>query len=129
MTEEAYQPICRERLLPAYLEKAVFRAITVGPQGRKEVVVKFTRQYGEVSHTKLAEVSLVPALRFCQRVDAVGMFVVIMDYVETDPVQHDLPEKWKEGLKKGLDVLHGSKLVFGDLRLLNLLVHRGGASS
>jgi len=126
MTEETCQLIYRERLLPIYPEKSVFRATAVGSQGRKEVVVKFTRRYGEVGHTKLAEVSLAPALRFCQRVDAVGMFVVIMDYVEIDPVQHGLPDKWKEGLKEGLNVLHESNLVFGDLRLPNLLMHEGG---
>ena len=126
LTRETYQLVYCERLVPEYSEKAVFRAITVGSQGTMEVVVKFTRRYGMVGHTKLAEVSLAPALRFCQQVPAVGMIVVIMDYVRGDTVQQgDLPKTWKEGLKKGLEVLHGFNLVFGDLRLPNLLMHNG----
>jgi len=67
----------------------------------------------------------VDALRFCQHVPAVGMIVVVMDYVSGGTVQQgDLPETWK-GLKKGLEVLHGFNLVFGDLRLPNLLMHKG----
>ena len=54
------------------------------------------------------------------------MVVVVMDYVQDDRTQRDeLPEKWVEGLKKGLDVLHQSNLVFGDLRWPNLLLHGG----
>jgi hypothetical protein len=79
LTGESYQLVYCERLVPEYPEKAVFRAISVGPQDTMEVVVKFTHRYGMAGHAKLAEMSLAPALRYCQRVPAVGMIVVVMD--------------------------------------------------
>jgi hypothetical protein len=127
VTGETCRLIYRERLLPEYPEKAVFKATAVGPNWEKDVVVKFTRRYGVDGHTKLAALSLAPPLRFCRRVETVGMLVVIMDYVNVDGMeQGDLPEKWKNGLEEGLQVLHRSNLVFGDLRLPNLLLHNGG---
>jgi hypothetical protein len=116
-----------ERLVPEYPEKTIFRAKSVHPGGTTaEVVVKFTRRYGMDGHIKLAEQSLAPALRFCQLVPAVGMIVVVMDYVSSDPTQQgNLQEMWKGGLKKGVELLHRHNLVFGDLRLPNLLMYKG----
>jgi hypothetical protein len=126
LANKSYDLIYRERLAPGYAAKAIFRATAVANEEKKEVVVKFTPRYCEAGHTLMAKASLAPALLFCERVDAIGMFVVVMDYVQDDGGQRDeLPEKWMEGLKQGLDVLHRADLVFGDLRLPNLLFHDG----
>ena len=126
-TGERHHLLYIERLVPEYPEKTIFRATSVHPGGTTaEVVVKFTRRYGRDGHIKLAEESLAPALRFCELVPAVGMIVVVMDYVSSDPTQQgNLQEMWKEGLKKGVELLHGHNLVFGDLRLPNLLMYKG----
>jgi hypothetical protein len=42
LDKKPYDLICREHLAPDYLEKSIFRATAIGPQGKKEVVLKFT---------------------------------------------------------------------------------------
>ncbi|KAE9392596.1 hypothetical protein BT96DRAFT_757565, partial [Gymnopus androsaceus JB14] len=90
-----------------------------------KVVVKFCHTYGADGHQLLASALLAPQLRFCERVDHIGLFVVVMDYIETDDEEETETETWKEGVRRGVELLHKNNLVFGDLRLPNLLRSKG----
>ncbi|KAF9643229.1 hypothetical protein BDM02DRAFT_3104685 [Thelephora ganbajun] len=100
------------------------------------VFVKFAAKYHEDAHRLLADQDppLAPALYFCARV--VGdMYMVVMEYIPKSRGQSTDPHSSTDGspapllapavvrrdVCKGLDLLHGRDLVFGDLRETNLL--------
>jgi len=92
----------------------------------KEVVVKFTARYNEVAHRILAEAGFAPALRFCGRVVG-GMYMVVMDRVEGKSLlqlQRDdagIPPVVLEHVHQAIRLLHEENIVFGDLRVPNVL--------
>ena len=106
----------------------------------QKVFVKFTPSYNEDAHRLLADnvPPLAPALHFCARVLG-DMYMVVMEYIpesrgrSADPlVLFDgppLPRSSRSAVKRdvgmALDLLHGQKLVFGDLREPNLLYLSG----
>ncbi|KAK7437568.1 hypothetical protein VKT23_018466 [Stygiomarasmius scandens] len=91
-----------------------------------EVAVKSTYSYGKTGHELLAKCGLVPALKYCQREDSVGgMLVVVMDWVTGEcfsgPTEDD---RVIQSLRTAVKILHVNGLVFGDLRMPNVLVNR-----
>jgi len=101
--------------------RAVFVAqVTVGQESRR-CIVKFTDSYGEAAHRLMAEQQIAPALLFCKREAGYsGLFVVVMDFVE-DTKQLVTADAFSK-LEQAFQRLHSAGLVFGDLRVPNLLI-------
>lgn len=107
------------------------KMVTGKSDERVDVVVKFTVRYNEEAHLMLAEKGLAPTLHFCKPL-AGGMYMVIMEYAEGAPLFRakpgDVQNVYKD-VAKALELLHERDLVFGDLRIQNILrePRRGGA--
>ncbi|KAJ7429500.1 hypothetical protein B0H11DRAFT_1613085, partial [Mycena galericulata] len=90
-----------------------------------QVVVKFASTYCKQAHTVLAKAGYAPTLRYCQRRPDVGnLTVVIMDLspgAQAEP--SNITDKVITTLRDAIDKLHAEKLVFGDLRPPNIIVH------
>ena len=116
------------RLVPHRSEKAVFKA-TVQHDGQSHaVVVKFTPTYCARAHEVAHKMGSAPKLWFCDEVECVGMFVVVMEFVEGRCLDDDkpyLPEKVLEPLRGAISALHDAELVHGDLRGPNVIVSEG----
>ena len=117
----------RARLQPYHTMRAVFVAEAKSRSGTEKVVVKFAYTYNREAHELLAkgEPSQAPRLRYCEFEPSVGMWVVVMDYVESSEVGVDdvLKETVHiESLRVALEKLHSRGLVFGDLRPPNVLI-------
>ncbi|KAI0760007.1 hypothetical protein C8Q74DRAFT_1158290, partial [Fomes fomentarius] len=83
-----------------------------------KVVVKITKTYDRAAHELLAEMSQAPKLHYCEEVESVGMYVVVMDYVDgvlDNPVHI-------ASLRKAIEALHAKGFVFGDLRPPNVFL-------
>ncbi|KAI0321154.1 hypothetical protein OF83DRAFT_1051705 [Amylostereum chailletii] len=94
----------------------------------KAVVVKFSRTYGADAHRLLADENLAPKLHFTAKIHG-GLTMVVMDlvvdqnaYSRFNPRQIPVDSPVLEDVKRALDLLHASGMVFGDLRLLNVMV-------
>lgn len=107
-----------------YMNSTVFRARMSSKSGNKEehcdVVVKFTHRYGKAGHRLLAEAGLAPTLYYCEFEETVGMWVVVMSYVEGD-VSSGLTKGQSQALARAVELLHANDLVFGDLRRPNVI--------
>lgn len=117
------------RLAPQYSSKTIFLAdayATDTDEAPSRVVVKFTEAYGEAAHKLAHERGFAPDLRFCEKVDSVGMWVAVMDYVASDDTPIPLPSVAAESLRNAVKTLHNEGFVFGDLREPNVLVTREG---
>jgi hypothetical protein len=101
-----------------------------------EVLVKFTPRYNRDAHYLLAnhDPPLAPALHFCGRVVG-GLYMVVMEYIADASPLHRFfppsplprapaPDVVLNTLKQALELLHGSDIVFGDLRPPNILYKR-----
>ncbi|KAI0089695.1 hypothetical protein BDY19DRAFT_119915 [Irpex rosettiformis] len=121
-----------ERIPQEDTEKALFKAFaTPETSSSSIVVVKFTAKYNADAHVRLAELGLAPRVWFCERVESVGgWYVVVMDYVESREVDAigEYPGA-VQALRRAVRVLHDEDLVFGDLREPNVLVTEDGASA
>ena len=142
MDDEEYKVEYTGRLGGLYsLSKTVFKGTVM--RGRDEVksdvVIKFTATYCEDAHRKLAEIGRAPRLRFCELVDSVGMYVVIMDYEDGKhacaPSEerhiHDrctplVGERHIEELRTVVKTLHEEGYVHGDIREPNVLITASG---
>jgi hypothetical protein len=117
------------RLAPSFPANALFKG-TVRGRGDKakyDVIIKFTPAYCEDAHRKLAELERAPFLRFCKRMDSVGMYVVVMDY--EDGRHTDIPledEVHVEQLRAAVETLHDANYVHGDIRGPSVLITAGG---
>jgi hypothetical protein len=116
------------RLVPHHSEKAVFKATLQQDGQTHPVVVKFTPTYCARAHEVAFEMGSAPKLWFCEVAESVGMFVVVMDFVEGRRVDNDKPRLPKEvlgPLQSTISALHNAKLVHGDLRGPNVIVSEG----
>ncbi|RDX42863.1 hypothetical protein OH76DRAFT_1259350 [Lentinus brumalis] len=112
------------RLARDYPVKAVFVAEAKTDTETRTVVVKFTPAYCKDAHELLARASppQAPKLRFCEFVESVGMWVVVMDYVEGKEVTNVLQDPVHiKSLEGAITALHADGFVFGDLREPNVL--------
>ncbi|KAL5520604.1 hypothetical protein ACEPAF_2605 [Sanghuangporus sanghuang] len=105
---------------------ALYRArmIQDGSDDEVDVVVKFTVRYHEQAHRILEQKELAPRLHFC--IPLVGdMYMVIMDYIKNTPLylaKPEDPEKVLSDVETAVDMLHAQDLVFGDLRVQNIVL-------
>ncbi|KIK52914.1 hypothetical protein GYMLUDRAFT_107811, partial [Collybiopsis luxurians FD-317 M1] len=103
------------------------------PEGQ-EVVVKLSRRYNVNAHRLSSEVNLAPKLYYSCQVRG-GYTMCIMEYVKGETAftalafQPDelLPRSVYQDIKKVIDILHKANLVFGDLRLPNIILWESGA--
>jgi serine/threonine protein kinase len=102
----------------------------------QDIVVKFVDRYGERAHQLLADVGLAPRLLYCglpcpnnDQPSSQPISMVIMEYIDGNTLaeaKHIKDEETLEGvqleLQRALKLLHKHGLVFGDLRLPNIMV-------
>ena len=94
------------------------------------IVVKFVQQYNADAHHLLAAQDLAPNLRYCGIDDNVrygNQFMIVMDYSDLLSSSTLLTVKQYNRVEKAIKILHEKDMVFGDLRLPNILV--GGDSA
>jgi hypothetical protein len=103
--------------------------------GRK-LIIKFVKRYHAFAHQLLADRGLAPKLYYSALDDAengrrLGLEIVVMDFVEGKNA-HDLfptgrlPDSKFRFVKEAMDILHAQFIVFGDLRLSNIIVAEDG---
>jgi hypothetical protein len=109
--------------------KAVYLAeSTFGHQ----LIVKFVQRYNSRAHRLLASHGLAPQLHYSSLDDANSntmgaLGVVIMDFVRGSDAYElysktQLPNAIYDGVKQAIDILHTESIVFGDLRLPNIVI-------
>ena len=126
---EAYKVNYRCRLNPNTSSGVVFTGtITRGSdQAKHGVIIKFTATYCGDAHRKLAEMGRAPHLWFCDSVESVGMFVVVMAYEDGARTREQLVEREHlEQLRTAIKTLHGEGYVHGDIRWPNALITTSG---
>ncbi|KAJ7848373.1 hypothetical protein B0H14DRAFT_2356787, partial [Mycena olivaceomarginata] len=102
------------------------------PDG-EEVIVKFARRYNVGAHQILAEMNLAPKLYHHCLVRG-GLIMVVMERVVGMMASHwayhhqdtPLPHSVLEDVRRAIEVLHHRNIVFGDLRLPNIMVRQHG---
>lgn len=115
------------RLAPEYSNKLLYKA-QLDSSGNP-LVVKFVSTYHAEAHRLLAQHQLAPSLHYAGTEDPVaslygGRYMVVMDFV--DGMSPDvLTQAQFEQVKEAVQLLHSNNLVFGDLRLPNILVKDG----
>ena len=127
--DKRYTVVYKRRLDPSFPDKAVFLGtISNGDkdQGSHDVVIKFTPAYCKDAHEMLARIQRAPTLWFCERVETVGMYVVVMGYEEAKPMDKLLKDEHIIQLKEAVEALHGAGYVHGDLRGPNVLITKDG---
>ncbi|KIK52320.1 hypothetical protein GYMLUDRAFT_64339 [Collybiopsis luxurians FD-317 M1] len=120
-----YDLVYRQRLT-SYMEKTVFLAamsLPSDPNFREtEVVVKFASCYGEAGHRLLAEAGFAPRIYYCGFEESIGLWVIVMDYIQGAVCNRKLIEHEKDSLSSAIAILHKNNLVFGDLREPNVII-------
>ena len=119
------------------------RPIFLGTLRGRDVVIKFCEAYGVQAHKLLADQDppLAPKLHLAVMVRG-GLTMVVMDRIDGQnafsrfgkpyPQDSDSPSEVEDSsfnevkvdVKKAIDLLHASNLVFGDLRRPNIMVVR-----
>jgi len=117
-----------KQLVPEHPEKAVFQALARTNGKTSTVVVKFTPKYCHAAHEIAQAKNFAPVLWFYEEVHTVGMFVVVMDFIEGESLGEDsaLSEELVRELREVLGALHGHNLVYGDLRPPNVIISDHG---
>ncbi len=112
--------------------KLVFLATTNQPEPIK-CIVKFARQYSEVSHRFLASHDSAPALAQCIRLSTEWVAIVMAwsNYEVLDDLKLTKEEQKKvlEKVKEIVQILHDQGPVHGDIRTTNILVDRSSLAS
>jgi hypothetical protein len=90
-------------------------------------VVKFVSTYNAEAHRVLAERGLAPTLHYAGTEHAVGQtyggrYMIVMDFFDGVPPVPPLTKRQLELVKQAIELLHSRDLVFGDLRVPNILV-------
>ncbi|KZT07892.1 uncharacterized protein LAESUDRAFT_650178 [Laetiporus sulphureus 93-53] len=95
----------------------------------REVVVKFTKRYNPEAHRLLAAEGLAPALHACSQVLG-GLYMVVMDRIrDGQPLElcrNRISQTVYDDVKKAMSLLHAENIVFGDLRLPNIMLLPSG---
>jgi hypothetical protein len=97
-----------------------------------ELIVKFVQRYNLPAHHLLASHNLAPHLHYSNLNDAEmnamgGLGVIIMDFVRGSQAYKlypnmRLPDAVYDRVKQAVDILHAQSIVFGDLRLPNIMI-------
>ncbi|KAF4565403.1 hypothetical protein EYR36_001974 [Pleurotus pulmonarius] len=122
-----------ERLrFPGWDDESYHCSLFKAKLGDEPVIVKFCETYGEEAHTIVAAAGLAPRLRFVGALCGGGKMVV-MDDANGEPASvalqslKVLPSTVIKDLESALDILHANDLVYGDLRLPNIIVRQEGS--
>ncbi|KAL4250080.1 Protein kinase domain-containing protein [Pleurotus pulmonarius] len=122
-----------ERLrFPGWDDESYHCSLFKAKLGDEPVIVKFCEIYGEEAHTIIAAAGLAPRLRFVGALCGGGKMVV-MDDAKGEPASvalqslKVLPSTVIKDLESALDILHANDLVYGDLRLPNIIVRQEGS--
>jgi serine/threonine protein kinase len=106
----------------------------------QDIVVKFVERYGGKAHRILADAGLAPKLLYYgsphyddDQPSYRSIEMVVMEYIDGDTLAKAMPKMNEESMKKvssevrrALELLHGHGLVFGDLRLPNIMITKDG---
>ncbi len=106
----------------------------------QDIVIKFVDRYGQKAHRILADEGLAPKLLYCasprlndDQPSYQSISMVVMEYIKGDTLAVAKHEMNKETMKRvqsevrhALDLLHTHGLVFGDLRLPNIMITTDG---
>lgn len=107
--------------------KAVFLAHT---KDNQQIAVKFTEVYNKEAHELLANKEFASRLLHYDGETFQDFTMVIMEYADEKQLiqkySDSIPAEILTKINKALDILHCQDLVFGDLRLLNILVTEDG---
>ena len=119
-----------ERITTDQPDRAVFVA-SMKPESQAGepdvVVVKFAYSYCEAAHRLLDKISLAPRLRYCDQVESIGMYVVVMDFVGGKHIVAPRQDQdFANKLRTAVQTLHDANFVHGDLREPNILVTKDG---
>jgi hypothetical protein len=117
--------------------KPIFLAtIEEGREPNRKVVVKFVQTYNARAHRVLTAAGQAPELLYCSTEDDQseylgGLIMVVMGYVDGKTAQKryegkGIPPVAFEQVEKAVLTLHGEDIVFGDLRLPNIVVKDEG---
>lgn len=93
------------------------------------ICIKFVRHYSRDAHLHCALSGVAPKLRGFEQIPG-GWFMVVMDRILAYDVLADLPHTVRlprsvfEAIGQELKTLHARKLVHGDIRDTNILVHQ-----
>ena len=111
------------------MTKAVYLAETTSGH---QLIVKFVQRYNSDAHRLLASHNLAPMLHYSSLDNANtnttgGLGVVIMDFVQGSDAymlysKTQLPNAIYDQVKQAITILHAESIVFGDLRLPNILI-------
>jgi serine/threonine protein kinase len=106
----------------------------------QDIVVKFVDRYGEKAHRIIADEGLAPKLLYCgsprhdeNQPSYQSIFMVVMEYIDGDTLAKAKPKMDEETMERvslevqrALELLHRHGLVFGDLRLPNIMITKDG---
>jgi len=96
-------------------------------QSKHNVVIRFIAMCYKDAHQKLAEIGRAPRLRFCERMENVGMYVVVMDYEDgVGSYARLVDREHVEQRRVVVKTLHDENYVHGDIREPGVLVTTGG---
>jgi len=116
------------RLALDYPSKLLYKAQLDDPSGNP-LVVKFVSTYHAEAHSLLAQRQLAPSLHYASTEDSVpslygGRYMVVMDFVDGTSPDVLTGAQFAE-VKEAVVLLQSKNLVFGDLRLPNILLKDG----
>ncbi|KAJ7770714.1 hypothetical protein B0H16DRAFT_1306652 [Mycena metata] len=120
----------------ANMHHAVFVALGRGVTQKipkDEVVIKFTESYNADAHRALAELGLAPKLHFHGHVRGGLQMIVMEKVVGCTAFAHvskhgALPRRVYHDISRAITTLHSLDLVFGDLRLPNIMIREQEAN-
>jgi aminoglycoside phosphotransferase (APT) family kinase protein len=94
----------------------------------ESIRIKFVRRYSKAAHEKCATMGIAPKLRGFEDIGA-KWTMVIMDDLSKEYKTFDknsLPAATHEHIRAGLDKLHQTHFVHGDVRDVNIMVRKDG---
>jgi serine/threonine protein kinase len=106
----------------------------------RDIVVKFVERYGRDAHEILAGEGLAPGLLYCGPLHLRdgepsyrSISMVVMEYIDgftlsvaKKELDEETMKRVKLEVRRALDLLHDRGIVFGDLRLPNIMITKDG---
>jgi hypothetical protein len=135
----SYKAYLVQKCPESHAKPIFLAAIEDGREPNRRVVVKFVQTYNATAHRLLAAAGRAPELLYCSTEDCEseylrGLIMVMMGYLDGKTAQKrykgkGLPPGAFEQVEKAVLTLHGEDIVFGDLRLPNIVVTDEGKVS
>ncbi|CAG8495685.1 11059_t:CDS:2, partial [Paraglomus brasilianum] len=108
-------------------DKLLWKAIT---RDGWKIIVKFASQYNQKAHELCSEIGKAPKLLYVNKEIVDGFYMVVMDFVEAEPLyncsslSHDEYKAILMDIEEAIDKLHTENIVFADLHDSNILVSK-----